>query len=84
MNMNVPTIEELVMGFRREILEAKEKLRSLERDQMLKIYPAQIDIWEKIGVLERFIHGREDLISMHKHLIRDERLKELGIDDEEI
>jgi hypothetical protein len=51
---------------------------------MLKIYPAQIDIWEKIGVLERFIHDREELISMHKHLIRDERLKELGIDDEEI
>ena len=84
MSMNVPTIEDMVMGIYREILAAKEKLKELEKDPGAKTYPIQIDIWRKMNELKDFILRREEFISMHKTMIRDEILKELGIDDEDI
>lgn len=84
MSVNLPTIEDMVMGIYKEILAAKEKLKELEKDPGVKTYPIQIDIWRKMDELKKYISTREEFISLHKATIRDERLKELGIDDEDI
>ena len=77
--MKIPTIEDLVIGVYNEILEAKKKLKDLESDPRLKVYPSQIDVYEEMSKLKNFIQTREELISLHKSTIRDEKLRQLGI-----
>lgn len=77
--MKIPTIRDLVIGAYNEILDAKKKLKDLENDPRLRVYPSQIDVYQEMSELKKFIQTSEELISLHKSIIRDEKLNELGI-----
>jgi hypothetical protein len=77
--MKVPTIEVLVMSLYNDILDAKKKLKKLENDSRLNIYPSQIDVYQEMSELKNFIQKNEELLSRYRTTIRDEKLKQLGI-----
>jgi hypothetical protein len=64
--MKVPTIEVLVMSLYNDILDAKKKLKKLENDPRLNIYPSQIDVYQEMSELKNFIQKNEELLSHAK------------------
>lgn len=77
--MKVPDIEDLVMSAYKELNRKKEKLKVLENDPRIKVYPTNIDVFWEIDVLKNSIEKDEDLLNKYKSTIRDQKLNQLGI-----
>ena len=77
--MKVPGIEDLVMSAYKELNRKKEKLKVLENDPRIKVYPSNIDVFWEIDILKNSIEKDEDLLNKYKSTIRDQKLNQLGI-----
>lgn len=77
--MKVPGIEDLVMSAYENLNKKKEKLKDLENDPRTKVYPTNIDVFWEIDTLKNSIEKDEDLLNKYKSIIREQKLKDLGI-----
>lgn len=77
--MKVPGIEDLVMSAYEELNRKKEKLKVLENDPRIKVYPTNIDVFWEIDILKKSIEKDEVLLNKYKSTIREQKLKDLGI-----
>jgi hypothetical protein len=77
--MNVPSIEDLVRNGQNDLIRKRKEVKELKNDPSYNTYPTNIDIYEKISILERDISSLEGALSKVITTIREDKLNQLGI-----